>query len=230
MNAKTALSAAALLLGTQAEAAFVITLSSTDIGITSVYNTINSFQIEITVADPLVAGALYNNPTLDGVDYQVFGSLPDPTPSGFPAFALSRTLPGNSFYSMSPDATVNFSISPTADLSDGLQVSDLAGTGTVFTFNARELNQAPGRYHPPILTLNDDGTGSLANSNNMSTIPNPAPPIGSGALVDVTVGEEYDTTLDFLPSLTLSTSVPEPSAATLLLAATIGCISIRRRP
>ena len=218
----------ALLLGLQPASAFVISLSSDDFGITSVFNTINNFQFDIEVSEPLVAGATYSNPALVTVDYEIFGSLPSPTPSMFPAFLLTRSIPGASFYSLSPEATLNFSVSATADLSDGLQIDELAGTGTVFTFNARELNQDPGRYHPPVLTLNDDGTGSLANSNNMSTFPNPAPPSGNGMLVDVEVGEEYDTTLSFEPSLTVST-VPEPSVFTLLAAAMIGCVSLRRR-
>ena len=225
---KLALPLSALLLGLQPASAFVISLSSADFGITSVYNTINSFQFDIEVSDPLVAGGTYNNPALVTVDYQIFGSLPQPTPSGFPAFALNRSIPGASFYGLSPEATLNFSVSPTADLSDGLQINELSGTGTVFTFNAREFNQAPGRYHPPIFTLDADGTGRLANSNNMSDVPNPDPPVGSGELVDVEVAEEYDTTLSFDPALTVST-VPEPSVFTLLAAAMIGCVSLRRR-
>jgi hypothetical protein len=91
-----------------------------------------------------------------------------------------------------------------------------AASGTVLTFNARELNQNPGRYHPPILTLNSNGTGRLVNANNMSTFPNPPPPTGSGMLVNVGIGQEYDVALSFSPSLTL-VAVPEPSSLGMML-------------
>ena len=39
-----------------------------------------------------------------------------------------------------------FEVDITADLSDGLQVSELVGTGIVFEFNRREVGT--GRYHP----------------------------------------------------------------------------------
>ena len=77
--------------------------------------------------------------------------------------------------------------------SDGLQVSELVGTGIVFEFNGREVGT--GRYHPALVQLNADGTGSIRNSNNTGGI-NP----GSGLVVDVDFGEEYITELTFDPS------------------------------
>ena len=163
----------------------------------------------------------YNNPTLASVDYRVNGDLPNPTPSGFPGFGLGRSISGSDFYSLSPEASLNLTVSGSADLSDGLQISELEGSGNVFTFNARELNQSPGRYHPPILTLDSNGMGRLANANNSSTFPNPDPPIGSGMLVNVNVADEYDVNLSFSPSLTIGVSaIPEPGSITFLLAAT----------
>jgi len=217
-----------LLLAQPANAAFTLSLSSDDIAVTSVYNTVTSFRIDITIDETLAAGTVYNNPALVEVDYQVIGSLPDPTPSGFSGFVLNRTIPGATFYGLSPTAALNFSVSAGADLSDGLQFDELSGTGTQFIFDARELNQNPGRYHPPVLTLSDNGTGTLANSNNMSTFPNPDPPVGSGQLVDVSVGEEYNTTLTFATNLTLA-PVPEPSSLLLLSGALCSGLLIRRR-
>ncbi|MEM9646573.1 MAG: PEP-CTERM sorting domain-containing protein, partial [Planctomycetota bacterium] len=188
---------------------------STEVAISSVRNQITQFEFEITVNETLLAGESYQNPILGSVDYRVFGILPDPTPSGFPSFQLVRSISGNDFYSLSPDASLRFSVSAAADLSDGLQVSELSGSGTVFEFNARELNQAPGRYHPPILTLDSDGTGRLVNANNASTFPNPPPPIGSGQLVNVSIGDEYDVSLNFEPSLSVA-AVPEPGTVLLL--------------
>ena len=73
---------------------------------------------------------------------------------------------------------------------DGLQVADLAGPDPVFVFNAREVNT--GRYHPPLIELNSDGTGRILNSNNTGGI-NPA----NNQFVDVDFGEEYITDLIF---------------------------------
>lgn len=96
---------------------------------------------------------------------------------------------------------MTFEVDITADLSDGLQVSELVGTGIVFEFDGREVGT--GRYHPAIVQLNADGTGSIRNSNNTGGI-NP----GSGMEVDVDFGEEYITELTFIPStLTLFTDL-----------------------
>jgi PEP-CTERM motif len=204
------------LCSPQAKADFILKLKSSDFGITSTFNNISLFDFEVTVAGTLSAGGVYNNPTLVGVNYRVNGVLTSPTPSGFPAFGLVRSIGGAGFYGLSPDASLQFSVNAMANLSDGLQLSELAGSGTILTLNARELNQNPGRYHPPILTLNSNGTGRLVNANNMSTFPNPPPPIGSGMLVNVAIGQEYDVALSFNPSLTLVT-VPEPSSLGMML-------------
>ena len=145
-------------------------------------------------------------------------------------------IDGAEFYNLSPDAALRFTVSPTANLSDGLQLAELVGTNDVFYFNAREFNQAPGRYHPPILRLNSDGTGSLANADNQSDVPNPPPPQGSGMLVDVEVGEEYsvilatDLPIDISePILPAARQVPLIAAPLFLLLATLGFRAFRRK-
>lgn len=210
----------------------VLSFSSSDFGITSTFNNVALFQFDIVIEGSVATpGAVFNNPNVKSIDYRVDGVLSSPTPSNFPAFRLIRSMDGAEFYGLSPDAELSFSISNTADLSDGLQISELAGAGEVFRLNLREFNQNPGRYHPPIFTLNDDGTGRLVNANNQSTFPNPPPPTGSGGIVDVAIAEEYDVALTFDPNLTMAVNaVPEPSSASLLLLATgIGILRRRRR-
>jgi len=197
-------------------ASFTISLESSDFGITSEFNEVASFSFEIVVADSLVAGNTYDNPVLESVSYSILGLLPWPTPSGFPGFLLTRNIDGADFYDLSPDASLNFTIDADADLSDGLQFSELSGDDPVFFFNARELDQDPGRYHPPILSLGSSGTGRLENADNQSIFNNPPPPAGSGLLVDVAIGEEFIVDLTFDPSLTFA--VPEPTSITLACA------------
>lgn len=113
-----------------------------------------------------------------------FGSLTPGTPSAFSAFNLQRTISGAEFYAQG--SSLSFEIAAGADLTDGLQVGELAGANPVFLFNGREVGT--GRYHPALFQLNNDGTGSIRNSNNMGGV-NP----GSGEIVDVSEGEEYIT-------------------------------------
>lgn len=197
-----------------AKADVVFTISSSDYFRLPVFNNINSFLFEITIAGTIVPGGTYTNPPLVGVNYSVNGSLaPGSTPSGFTGFALVRTIGGAEFYNLSPESGLSFAVSPTADLSDGLQVSELVGTTDVLVLNAREFNQSPGRYHPPILRLNADGSGSLANADNESTFPNPPPPTGSGLIVNVEVGDEYIVNLSGTPPIDLTGPISAPSAA-----------------
>lgn len=171
---------------------------ASDFGLSPTFSDVRTFEFSINIAVPVTAGSSYSNPELTRVDYHVFGTLDD-TPSGFPAFNLVRDILGSEFYSQGSSMT--FEVDITADLSDGIQVSELVGTGIVFEFNGREVDT--GRYHPALVQLNADGTGSIRNSNNKGGI-NP----GSGLEVDVDFGEEYITELTFDPStLTLFTDL-----------------------
>ncbi|MGR8949056.1 MAG: hypothetical protein ACU84Q_13495 [Gammaproteobacteria bacterium] len=196
---------ASLAVGKVARADVVLSISSNDFSTSSVYNDVANFNFEITIAGTLSPGVAYVNPPLRNVSYTVVGVLASPTPSGFPGFNLVRNdIVGADFYNLSPESGLSFTILAGADLSDGLQLSELSGATDVLYFNAREFNQAPGRYHPPILRLNSDGTGSIANADNASIFPNPPPPTGSGMLVDVEVGEEYEVNLNGGSSLALT--------------------------
>ena len=209
-------------------------INSDDFGITSVFNDITSFNFEIELTDNVVAGVTYNNPAINRVDYEVFGDLPEPTPSGFSGFALTRGYSGDEFYNQSPESGLLFSVDASADLSDGLQYSELVGTGAadILNFSARELNQNPGRYHPPELVLRADGTGQLQNAANASTFSNPPPPMGSGMMIpdDFAAGDEYIVDLSFSSASTLATTaVPSPSSFCLLSLMAVGVASRRRR-
>lgn len=200
--------------------AAVITFGAADFILNPTFSNVQTFDFTIDISGPLVAGATYTNPTLNSVVYNASGSLAPGTPSNFPGFALVRNIGGAEFYSQG--SSLSFSIAATADLTDGLQVSELSGTDPVFVFNGREVNT--GRYHPSFFQLNSDGTGSIQNSNNLGGI-NPS----SNEVVDVDFGEEYITELTFDANmLTLSAAVPEPSSA-LLLTGLCGTIAVRRR-
>jgi hypothetical protein len=177
-----------------------LTFQASDFGLNPTFSEVRTFAFSIDLAVPVTAGSSYSNPELSRVDYNVFGTL-DGTPSGFPSFNLVRAIAGSEFYDQG--SSMAFEIDITADLTDGLQVSELVGTGIVFEFNGREVDT--GRYHPALLQLNADGTGTIQNSNNKGGI-NP----GSGEVVDVDFGEEYITELTFTPStLTLFPPPPE---------------------
>ena len=210
----------AALLWVLPTSAYTIQLDHTSFALAPVFNQVTSFSITIEVAAPLAPG-VYTNPALTSVDYFVNGVIAPVTPSGFNSpFALVRNMTGAEFYAQG--SSLQFEIAPGANLTDGLQLSDLTGADPVFVFNAREVGLTPGRYHPPLFELNADGTGRIQNSNNMGGL-NPS----SNMLVNVDFGEEYIVDLTFSPSaLTLSSdtaTVPEPGAgltfgAALLLA------------
>lgn len=215
--------AAALLMSVGPVSADIIGFEASDFGLTTVFSNVTTFEFTIDIADPIIAGQTYTNPTLNSVNYSVFGTLAA-TPSGFPAFNLVRSITPADFYSQG--SSLSFAIDAGADLSDGLQVSELTGSDPIFVFNGREVGT--GRYHPALVELNADGTGRIQNSNNFGGI-NPF----SMALVDVDFGEEYITDLTFNASaLTLIsnvTSVPEPAGLWVAGMAFGACVLRRRR-
>ncbi|NKB22033.1 MAG: hypothetical protein GKS01_16215 [Alphaproteobacteria bacterium] len=199
----------------------MISFEAADFGLTPVFSNVTTFAFGIDIAGPLTAGTVYSDPTLNGVDYNVFGTL-DVTPSGFPAFNLVRSIGGAEFYTQG--SSLSFEVAVGADLTDGLQVSDLVGD---FIFDGREVGT--GRYHPALFQLHSDGTGSIRNSNNTGGV-NP----GSGEVVNVTFGEEYITDLTFNAStLTLAdapAAVPVPPVGLpLLMLGFMGAVALRRR-
>jgi hypothetical protein len=177
----------------------LIEFEASDFTVTPTFSDVQTFQFSFDLAAELMPGVVYLNPEINGIEYSVSGALAD-TPSGFPAFALQRTIVGEEFYTQG--SSMSFEIAASADLTDGLQISELVGDRLVFLFDAREVDT--GRYHPALFQLNADGSGSIQNLNNLGGI-NP----GSGEEVNVGYGEEYITELGFDPAaLSLTGPIP----------------------
>ena len=197
------LAALVLLAATHAEAqdqvTFTVTSSSPNVVSTPQFSNVTTFEIQIEFAVPIQAG-VYSNPDLVEVRYNVSGDLEQGTPSGFPSFALVRTISGTEFYAQG--SSLLFEVAQTANLVDGVQASELVGIGNdvIFTFDGREVDT--GRFHPALFQLRADGTGTIQNSNN---VPSQDP------LQQVTLGEEYITNFTYIPAeLTVLTEVAPP--------------------
>ena len=223
---------------------FTLELASEDFGRSAIvpeFSNVRTFQFSIDVEGPLEPNRLYGNEDLTEIRYLVRGalSLNPATPSGFPAFSLSRLPSGEGPISPedweSQSSRLAFEIARDANLLDGIQLSELvAGEagGLILEINAREFERLDvARYHPPELRLYADGTGLLRNSNNSSGETDTVNP-ATGERVDVAFGEEYITRLRFDPAaITLIASppaVPEPGTG-LLLAFGLAGLS-RHRP
>ena len=211
----------ALFASTNAvKADWFLRMEAADFGLTPVFNNMQTFEFEFRIAGNMEVG-VYDDPTLVGVNYHVFGQLPDDTPSGFNAFDLRRTIGGAEYYTQG--SSLNFEIGAGFDPLDGLQFSELVGgTDPIFVLNAREVGT--GRYHPPLVELHSNGTGRMQNSNNFGGI-NPS----TGLMVDVDFGEEYITDLAFTPANFTLGTVPEPSSLMMLGLGFGGMLMCRRR-
>ena len=187
-----------VLLVAPSASAWTISFSSDDFTVSPTFSSVTNFSFLIDINAPLTPGS-YINPAINNIEYEVQGMLVPGTPSGFPAFFLQRNITGSEFYNQG--SSLRFEISNTADLSDGLQVSELTGTDPVFVFDGREIDN--GRFHPALLQLNSNGTGSIRNSNNI---------ISLDPLNQIDFGDEYISDLAFIPDeLTLAEAqVPEP--------------------
>lgn len=225
--------------------AFTIAFDAGDFGaglVSPVFSDVRDFELEIDFAPALEPGRRYTNQEILLVEYRVEGflSLNPPTPSGFPAFRLDRRPGGEGPISradwLSQGSAVGFGVTATANLADGLQLSELVdlGGGLIFSLDAREFERLDrARYHPPQLLLYADGRGRLQNSNNSSGSTGTLNP-ATRETVDVDFGEEYITDLSFDPSAitlvapgALGPVVPEPGTA-LLLGLGLAALSLRR--
>ncbi len=165
-----------------------ITMDQDDFVVTNVFSAVDTFAFDIRFAVPLASGS-FVNPDITTVTYSVSGVLVAGTPSGFPAFALQRTMSGDEFYAQG--SSISFEIAASALLSDGVQIDELVGNGLVFTFNGKEVDN--GRFHPTLFELNADGTGMMQNSDNIIVL---------DPLQQVAFGSEYINTLAFDPGNT----------------------------
>lgn len=222
-------------------AAIQINFSSTDFTDTPVFSSVTTYDFSFDLDTPYQPG-LVSDPLINDIQYTISGSLAA-TPSGFPAFLFrldhifpsSPPITGLEFYALNASSvsggTLQFSISATANLADGLQVNELdvltpnpaagIGSGVVFHFNGRE--EGTGRYHPAFIQLFDDGTGIIQNANNFGGT-NPT----TNQMVDLEFGEEYITQLAFDPA-SLTIGIPEPSAFSATFGATALMFAISRR-
>jgi len=184
-----------LSLGLASAETLLLSTSNTDYQITNTFSDVDLFTIDIEIDIPLQPG-IYTNPTINSVEYRVFGSLAQGTPSGFPSFDLRRSISGDEFYAQG--SSLSFEISDSADFSDGIQASELVDNGFIITLNAREIDN--GRFHPALFELMSDGTGRIQNSDNIHTL---------DPLLQVNFGDEYITDLTFVTSeLTLISQIP----------------------
>ena len=226
-----------VLVSQSAVSGFVLSFEASDFGTSPQFSSVTTFDFTADVAENFRFGT-FSDPVLNEIGYNVSGAL-DATPSGFPAFSFQLShlvapppagpelISGIQFYSLNPNAPagdrLNFAISAGADFSDGLQVSELEGTGNdvVFRFNGRE--EGTGRYHPIFIELRADGTGLIQNADNFG---GDNPFDGFVGDINVDFGEEYITNLTFDPT-TLTIAVPEPTVSLLSLVA--GVFFVRRR-
>jgi len=175
----------------------VLSTSSDDYEVTPVFSDVGFFTIDVEIATALAPG-VYVDPPIINVTYQVTGDLVDGTPSGFPAFDLQRNITGAEFYAQG--SSLSFEIAQFAVLSDGIQAAELAGSGVVLTFNAREVDN--GRFHPALFELSANGTGRIQNSDNVHTL---------DPLLQINFGDEYITDLGFDPGNTTLIIDPSPT-------------------
>ncbi len=242
---RSAMASALLVLLAGPAAAFTLQLSDEHFGPAGVvpsFGGVENFELEIDFSAPLVAGLAYDNSSIEQVQYLVSGTLSTnpPTPSGFPAFFLDRRETGSEGAIsqaswIDQGSSIAFEIAGSADLSDGLQLSELVADpgGLILLVDAREFERLDvARFHPPQIQLFSDGTGVLRNSNNSSGSTGTTNP-GTGGPVDVDFGEEYVTDLFFDPEL-VTLVVPEPGTGSmtgvgLALAGLLGQRARRRR-
>ena len=217
--------------------AFTISLSSDDFETAdTVFSDVKDFSISIKMEGELEAGRTYNNSSVISVEYSVSGRLAEGTPSGFRAFALNRTPSGEGVISgaewISQGSSLHFKVAETANLLDGLQISDLRPDtqNQVLKIDAREFERTDvSRYHPPFLILRADGGLLLKNSNNSSGDSGTTNP-QTGESVDLEYGEEYITRFrSGQEPITIAPPVPEPGTALLLGLGLAGLASVRRR-
>ena len=161
--------------------AFTLQFGNEDTIQTPVVGDVQSFRFTVDIDAPLAAG-VYENPPLIQIDYRVSGEPVVGSPSGFPAFALERSISGSDFYQTGN--LLVFEIADSAVLSDGVQAAELVGDTIILSFDAREVGTE--RFHPARLELRADGTGQLQNSDNVPDISEPdGIPAGSEYITDI---------------------------------------------
>ncbi|GMG84683.1 hypothetical protein LNKW23_38990 [Paralimibaculum aggregatum] len=220
------------------------------------------FDFEVSLRVPLLPGTAYSDPAIAVIEYNVSRFLDHGNPSGFLEFLLQSEdinmgapVGGAQFYGNG--GGLDFIIAAGADLSDGLQASELEtlpdlgydnlidlsnpailtppliplnDDNAILVLDARE--DGTGRYHPPLLVLKNDGTGFIMNSNNTGVNGQTMRDIVATDGLDY--GLEYIVTFTFNPAeLTLvsdpvNANVPLPGGLALL-AGGLAALGLRAR-
>lgn len=119
--------------------AFVLQLSDESFGpsgLAPTFGDVRELELEIDLVDPLTPGLEVDNDLVVQVQYLMAGSLSlnPPTPSGFSGLRLDRRPTGEGAIPSAPwieqASRVVFTVDPSANLGDGLQLDELvAGPG-----------------------------------------------------------------------------------------------------
>jgi MYXO-CTERM domain-containing protein len=208
-----------------AAGAITLKLSSVSEGLTSINASYGNVR-NVDLAGPAIAGATYDDGSLQQVEYGVSGGLSTnpPTQSGVSNFALNRTPTGDGIITPAKPVFQRSSIEVEgdagADLFDGLQLKELVAdeTGLILEVNVREFERLDrARYHPPVLQAYAN------NSSGSTSTTNP----GTEAFIEVDVGEKPTTGLDF--EINGTPVVTNESRTGMLLAVGLALFAHRRR-
>jgi MYXO-CTERM domain-containing protein len=211
--------------GACAAGAITLKLSSVSEGLTSINASYGNVR-NVDLAGPAIAGATYDDGSLQQVEYGVSGGLSTnpPTQSGVSNFALNRTPTGDGIITPAKPVFQRSSIEVEgdagADLFDGLQLKELVAdeTGLILEVNVREFERLDrARYHPPVLQAYANNSSGSTSTTNPGTV----------KLVEVDVGEKPTTGLDF--EINGTPVVTNESRTGMLLAVGLALFAHRRR-
>jgi hypothetical protein len=207
-----------------AAATFTLQFSSVSEGPTSINPSYGNVR-NVDLAGPALAGATYDNASLQQVEYGESGELSKnpPTQSGVSNFALNRTPTGDGIItpakSVFQGSSIAFENDAVADLFDGLQLKELVAdeTGLILEVNAQEFERLDrARYHPPLLQLYANNSSGSTSTTNPGTV----------KLVEVDVGEKPNTGLVF--EISGTPVVTTESGIGMLLAVGLALFAYRR--
>ena len=199
------------------------------------FGTLQTFDYNINFNGPLTADTAYSTDSLNNVTYNIVGA----PGIGSPTFnfnndaliGISRPNLSNPQFA-AQGGSLDFTVSSTANLADGLQASELVAdaNGRIFSFDAEE--DGTGTFHAPLLELFADGTAILQNAAN-----NGGSNAFNGQVPNLTEGEEFVFNLDFTPGTftlagpvaSVGAAVPEPSSMAFLMFAGLAGLTRRRK-
>ena len=211
--------------GACAAGTITLQLSSVSEGLTSINPSYGNVR-NVDLAGPAIAGATYDDGSLQQVEYGVSGGLSTnpPTQSGVSNFALNRTPAGDGIITPAKPVFQRSSIAVEgdagADLFDGLQLKELVAdeTGLILEVNVREFERLDrARYHPPVLQAYANNSSGSTSTTNPGTV----------KLVEVDVGEKPTTGLVF--EISGTPVVTTESGTGMLLAVGLALFAHRRR-